>query len=104
MKFNLNKKEGELAKMKPKPKKLSYLTIVKSQSISIPPWPIYHPAIIHACLRFFTKHPSELSQEELEKFKQYRGDKAELGEPLENEDIYLPIGGFRTCLNCRELT
>ena len=88
----------------PNLKKMSNLNIIKSQSISIPPRPVYHPAIINACQRFFVKHPSELRQDEVEKFKQYRKDKAQIGEPLESEEIYLPSGGLRTCLNCRELT
>ena len=53
-----------------------HLNITKFQSISIPPRPVYHPAIVGACQRFFSKHPSELSQDEIQKFKQYKKDKA----------------------------
>ena len=88
----------------PNIKKILNLDVQKSQQISIPPRTVYHPAIINASQRFFAKHPSELSQDEVEKFTQYRRDKAEIGEPLESEEIYLPMGGFRICLNCRELT
>ena len=77
---------------------------MKSQSISIPPRPIYHPAIINACQRFFAKHPRELEKHEAEKFKQYVQDKAEIGEPIEDEEIYQPFGGWRICLHCEELT
>ena len=88
----------------PNLKNMSSLNIIKSQSISIPPRPVYHPAIINACIKFFAKHPSELRRDEFQKFKQYRKDKAQIGEPHESENIYLPIGGLRTCLNCGELT
>ena len=87
----------------PNLKKMSSLNIVKSRSISIPPRPVYHPAIINSCIKFFAKHPSELGQDEVQKFNQYRKDKAQIGEPLESEDIYLPIGGLRTCLNWGDL-
>ena len=88
----------------PNLKKMSSLNIVKSQAISIPPRRVYHPAIINACIAFFAKHPSELRQDKAEKFKQHIQDKAQIGEPLESEEIYLPTGGLRTCINYRELT
>ena len=69
----------------PNLKKMSNLNIIKSQSISIPPRPVYHPVIIKACQRFFAKHPSELRQDKVEKFTQYRKD-------LESEEMYLPSG------------
>ena len=71
---------------------------------SIPPRPVYHPAIVNASHAMFTKHPSQLLPEELEKFKNYQDYKIRIGEPLETEIIYLPSGGIRTCLNCGELT
>ena len=40
--------------------KMSRLNIVKSRSISISPRPVYHPAIINSCIKFFAKHPIEL--------------------------------------------
>ena len=85
-------------------KKISNLNIVKSQYISIPPRPVYHPTIINACTAMFAKHPSQLRPHEVEKFNYYRKRKSQIGEPLEQEIIYLPSGGLRTCLNCRELT
>ena len=85
-------------------KKMSNLSIVKSQAISIPPRPVYHPTIINACTAMFAKHPSQLRPDEVEKFNFYRKRKSQIGEPLEEEIIYLPSGGLRTCLNCRELT
>ena len=88
----------------PNLKKMSKLNIVTIQSTSIPPRPVYHPAIINACTAMFAKHPSELRQDEVEKFKRYRNHKTQIGEPLETEIIYLPSGGLRTCLNCKELT
>ena len=83
---------------------MSSLNLMKFQSISIPPQPVYYPAIINACQRFFAKHPRELKQDEAEKFKQYVQDKAQISEPLESEEIYLPCGGLRVCVNCKELT
>ena len=88
----------------PNVKKMSNLNIVKIQSTSIPPRPVYHPTIINACTAMFAKHPSELGQDEIEKFKRYRNHKIQIGEPLETEIIYLPSGGLRTCLHCKELT
>ena len=78
--------------------------VVRNQSTSIPPRPIYHPAIINACYAFFSKHPSKLEPEERKKFDLYRSDKHQIGEPLEKEVIHQPIGGIRICLHCGEKT
>ena len=51
-----------------------------------------------------SKHPSQLLPEEVIKFKLYRSRKLVIGEPLESEIIYQPIGGIRTCLHCGEKT
>ena len=80
------------------------LNIRKTGSTSIPPRPVYHPAIINASKAMFAKHPSQLTPEEVKKFKYYQDHKIRIGEPLETEVIYLPIGGIRTCLNCGEIT
>jgi hypothetical protein len=80
------------------------LQVVKTQSTSIPPRPIYHPAIINASDAMFSKHPSQLVPEEVVKFNAYRSRKQQIGEPLETEIIYQPIGGIRTCLHCGEIT
>ena len=90
--------------MPPIAKKQPKLDIVKSQSTSIPHHPVYHPTIVNVCDAMFEKHPSKLNPDEVKKFKMYRTRKMQIGEPLEAEVIYLPIGGLRTCLNCRELT
>ena len=79
-------------------KKISNLNIVKSQSISIPPRPVYHPTIINACTAMFAKHPSQLRPHEVEKFNYYRKRKSQIGEPLEQEIIYLPSGGLQIAL------
>ena len=47
------------------------LQVVKTQSTSIPPRPIYHPAIINASDAMFSKHPSQLLPEEVVKFNAY---------------------------------
>ena len=84
--------------------KRANLDCVRLKQISISPRPIYHPAIINACSAMFAKHPSSLSQEEVQKFKAYRSHKIQKSEPIESEIIYLPSGGIRNCLNCGELT
>ena len=85
------------------PMKIQKLYILRSGATSIPPRPVYHPAIINASQAFFSKHPSQLTAEEIQKFKQ-KEDKASIGEPLQTEVIFLPNGGIRTCCNCGELT
>ena len=79
-----------------KPKVLS---VVKNASVSINPRRIYHPAIINASKAFFNKHPSELLDEEKEKFKFYLNHKRAGGEPVETDIIYLP-SSMRDCLHC----
>ena len=73
-------------------------------SISIPPRPIYHPAIVNACKDMFDKHPSSLLPNEVDQFNFVRNHALQVGEPLENCAVYLPSGGVRTCLNCGQLT
>ena len=85
-------------------KKTPKLSIRKNGTTSIPPRSVYHPAIINASNAMFQKHPSQLSPEELQKFKYYQEHKIRIGEPLETEIIFLPSGGIRTCLNCGEIT
>ena len=72
-------------------RKMPKLTIVKSSATSILPRTVYHPAIINASQAFFLKHPSQLTADEAQKFKQYQEDKTEIGEPLEAEEKFLPI-------------
>ena len=80
------------------------LSCVGLQPISIPPRLIYHPNIINACNAWFSKHPRDLTSEEIQKFNNYRNRKIQIGEPIESEIIYMPSGGIRTCQNCGELT
>ena len=75
------------------------LSISRCTLTNIPPRPIYHPAIINASIAFFKKHPSELSEEEVAKFKCYLQRKKELGEPVETDVIYQPSSP-RDCLHC----
>ena len=75
------------------------LSISRCTLTNIPPRPIYHPAIINASKAFFKKHPSELSEEEVAKFKCYLQRKKELGEPVETDVIYQPSSP-RDCLRC----
>jgi hypothetical protein len=84
----------------PQPK----LSPEKLEGINIRPKKIYHPTIINACDALFKKHPDQLSREEIENFNQYRKMKLEMGDPLETNPIYLPIGGLRKCLICANLT
>ena len=85
-------------------KEKSKLSLLKCTSTSIPPKPVYHPVLINVCEAMFSKHPSKLTPEEVTKFNTYKERKKQIGEPLESEVIYLPIGGIRTCVNCGELT
>ena len=85
-------------------KKEAKLDLVKATSTTIPPHQVYHPCIINASRAFFGKHPQELTPDEAVRFQMYQKDKIQIGEPLENEIVYLPIGGIRTCVNCGEFT
>ena len=80
------------------------LSIVRQSSLSIPPRTIHHPAVINACFAILGKHPSTLSQEEVYQFQQYREFKESNGDPIEENVVYLPIGGVRTCLHCNQPT
>ena len=72
------------------PLKRPNLTISTNASISIPPRPVYHPAIINASQSFYMKHPSELTEEEIANFNVYLKWKQDAGEPVETDLIYLP--------------
>ena len=85
-------------------KKEPSLTLQRIQGVSIPPREVYHPAIHNACQAMFEKHIDDLTPEDTHKFNFYRRHKTEIGEPLETEMIYLPVGVMRLCLNCGELT
>ena len=76
------------------------LSICQVQTTSIPPKPVYHPAIIRACLSMFDKKPSELNYEEIRKFNEYRGYKKMKGEEIESDILYNPAGGNQPCLHC----
>jgi hypothetical protein len=80
------------------------LSLVKNNGIDIRPRKIYHPTIINACLALFKKHPDLLAQDEILEFYNYRSWRKEMGEPLESNVIYLPIGGLRRCNICENLT
>ena len=80
------------------------LTSVKLQEHNIRPKKIYHPCIINACDTMFKKHPDCLTKDEIEKFNKYRSWKSAIGDPIESNPIYLPIGGLRKCLICANLT
>ena len=81
------------------------LSVVAQPSLSIPPRTIYHPAILNAVRSMHGKHPSELNTEEIAKFKLYQQYRRRNGDPpIEEEIIYLPAGGLRTCMQCGNLT
>ena len=83
---------------------LSNLSIVAQKPMSIPPRTIYHPAVIRACQSMFEKHPSQLSPEEITKYKLYQEYKLRNGEPPIEEDIIYVPSGMRNCLHCQNLT
>jgi hypothetical protein len=80
------------------------LSSTKLEDINIRPKKIYHPTIISACDTLFGKHPDLLSNEEILKFNNYRSWKSDIGDPIEENPIYLPIGGLRRCVICANLT
>ena len=80
------------------------LSSTKLEDINIRPKKIYHPTVISACDTLFGKHPDLLSNEEILKFNNYRSWKSDIGDPIEENPIYLPIGGLRRCVICANLT
>ena len=80
------------------------LTAINLEQIDINPKKIYHPTILNTSDTMFKKHPDQLSREEIHKFNQYRRWKFDIGDPIEANPIYLPIGGLRKCLICANLT
>ena len=76
------------------------LSVCQVQSTTIPTKPIYHPAVIRACLSMFSKKPGELNEEEIIKFKQYKAWKKQNGEEIEKDMLYNPAGGNQPCLHC----
>jgi hypothetical protein len=80
------------------------LEFLRFHPISIPPRTIYHPAVIIACNDMFAKHPSVLLPEEVDQFNFIRNHAEQVGKPFESDELYLPSGGVRTCLNCGQLT
>ena len=82
----------------------SNLEFTRNQAVSIPPRPVYHPAIFNASEAIFGKHLDDLTPEEFNKFNVYRRHQSIIGKPLEEQTIYLPDGGMRSCVNCGELT
>ena len=79
------------------------LSVATVQYTDIPPRRIYHPAIINASKAFYSKHPSELTHDEVQKFEFYLKWKCQNGEPVESDIVYLP-SSMRNCLHCGHLT
>ena len=86
------------------PAKKSNFEVVINPPISISPRKIYHPSIINASESLFKKHPDMLQQDEIRKFNHFKKYKSEIGDPLETNVVFLPIGGLRKCLVCENLT
>ena len=76
----------------------------KQTEINIRPKKIFHPTVINACDTLFKKHPDYLTKEEIKKFNNYKSWKSGIGDPIEANHIYLPIGGLSKCLICANLT
>ena len=70
------------------------LSQAKQSSISIPPKPVYHLAIINACKVMHEQHPDQSDREEVEQFNFYVRHKSNTGDPIEQNVVYLPIGGL----------
>ena len=86
------------------PPVLPNLSVDLQPSLSIPPRPVYHPAIINACKEMFGKTPSQLNNEEISEFKYYQEFKLSNCDPIEEDAAYFPVGGLRNCLQCGQLT
>ena len=67
---------------------------------SIPPKPVYHPAIIRVCLSMFGKKPGDLDPDEILKFNRYKAWKLSIGEDIETDIMHNPSGGNQPCLHC----
>ena len=81
-------------------RKHKQLTIQCVETTTIPPRPVYHPAIIRASLSMFGKKPYDLDSDEIAKFNQYRAWKCQNGEQIETDIIYNPGSGNQPCLHC----
>ena len=66
LEVEISKLKFSLLKSRPK------LVIQQVQTTSISPEPVYHPAVIRACLSMFDKQTDELDSEETVKFMNYR--------------------------------
>ena len=80
------------------------LSVVTQPSLSIPPRIIYHPTVINACYAILGKHPSNLTPTEVEQFEKYKRFKSMNDDPIEENVVYQPIGGIRTCMHCNNPT
>ena len=72
--------------------------------VSISPRVVHHPAIVNACYAIIGKHPNEMTESEEEQFELYKQFKARKGELIEEDPVYVPIGGTRICLHCENPT
>ena len=70
------------------------------ETTTVPPRPVYHPAIIRACLSMLSKKPPDLDPDEIAEFNQYRAWKCDNGEQIETDIIYNPGSGNQPCLHC----
>ena len=84
-----------------RPSKLTAETVA---AVSIAPKLVYHPSVINACYSIIGKHPSQMTPEEVKQFDMFKQFKARNGESIENDVVFLPIGGIRTCLHCENPT
>ena len=73
--------------------------MIRNHTISIPPRPVYHPAIVNACEAIFGRHPDDLTPEEYNRYNTFRRQQSQIGKPLEEQIINLPSGGMRSCVN-----
>ena len=62
-------------------------SMIRNHTISIPPRPAYHPAIVKACEAIFGRHPDNLTPEEDNRFNTFRRQQSRISEPLEEQLI-----------------
>ena len=88
----------------PEPPTSRELSIAKQPTVSIPPRSVYHPAVLNACNAMFGKHPSNLTPQEINKFKLYQRLKISIGDSIEEDIVNQTFGGVGTCVLCGHLT
>ena len=65
------------------------LSLIRNQTISIPPRPVYHPAAVNACEAIVGRHPDDLTPGEYNRFNTFRRQQKSNWRTIRREN-YLP--------------